>query len=105
MRGPDGFLLAVLSATHHVDTQRVAEVLGGPVRLATDQEISKVFSDCEWGVVPPFGALYGLPVLLDVGIASDTLMVFETNTHAHAVRMYCCDFERLEKPRRFRLSQ
>jgi Ala-tRNA(Pro) deacylase len=105
LRGPDGYLLAVLSATHHVDTQRVAEALGGPVRLATDQEIAKVFSDCEWGVVPPFGALYGLPVLLDVGIASDTLMVFETNTQAHAVRMHCGDFERLEQPRRLRLSQ
>jgi Ala-tRNA(Pro) deacylase len=105
LRGPTGFVLAVLPATCQVDTARVAEALAGPVRLATDQEIADLFSDCEWGAVPPFGRLYGLPVLLDDSIAPDTLMVFETNTHAEAVRLRCRDFERLERPRRLRLRR
>ena len=103
LRGPDGFILAVLPATHHVDAERLAGLLGGPVRLADDDEIAKVFCDCEWGVVPPFGTLYGLPVLLEASITPDTLMVFETTTHAEAVRMLCRDFERLERPRRLAL--
>ena len=52
---------------------------------------------------PTFGRQ--LPVLLDDSIAPDTLMVFETNTHAEAVRMLCGDFERLERPRRLRLGR
>ncbi len=104
LHGPDGHLLAVLPATQRVDTERVAQVLGGPVRLADDAEIARVFPDCEWGVVPPFGTLYALPVLLDERIAPDTLLVFETTTHAEAVRMLCRDFERLERPRRLQLA-
>jgi Ala-tRNA(Pro) deacylase len=105
LHGPEGYLLAVLAATDRVDTRRVGLSLGAPVRVAGDDEIAAVFHDCEWGVVPPFGTLYGLPVLLDEGITPETLMVFETTTHAEAVRMLCRDFERLERPRRLALTR
>jgi len=105
LHGPDGYVLAVLPATHHIDPVRVTDALGGPVRLATDDEIAQVFRDCEWGVVPPFGTLYGLPVLLEESITSDTLMVFETTTQFEAVRMLCRDFEKLERPVRLRLAR
>src|SRR5262249_39580545 len=100
LRGPGGYLLAVLPATHRVDTQALAAALGGPIRLATDREIAVVFRDCEWGVVPPFGTLYGLPTLLDDSLPADVLLVLETQTHVDAVRLRCSDFERLESPRR-----
>jgi Ala-tRNA(Pro) deacylase len=96
----EGFLLAVLPATHQIDPFRLAHELGGPVRLADDREIARVFRDCEWGVVPPFGTLYGLSTLLDDSLAADDLLIFEGNTHVEAVRVRCADFERLEKPRR-----
>src|SRR5262249_11961231 len=70
LKGPDGFLLAVLPATHQVDTLSLAEPLGGPVRLATEQEIAAVFPDCEWGVAIPFGKLYGLQTLLEESLPS-----------------------------------
>ena len=105
LHGPEGYVLAVLAATDHVDTERVGSALGGPVRLARDVEIAAVFRDCEWGVVPPFGTLYGLPVLLDESIPPEALMVFETTTHAEAVRMLGRDFERLERPRRLPLAR
>jgi Ala-tRNA(Pro) deacylase len=103
--GPDGYLLAVLPATHHIDTVALSRKLGGPVRLATDEEIGGVFQDCEWGVVAPFGTLYGVETILDDSLAADSWIVFEANTHAEAVRMRCGDFEELEKPRRFSFAR
>ena len=103
--GPSGYCLAVLPATHHVDTDALARELGGPVRLANDEEITDVFRDCEWGVVAPFGTLYGLPTILEATLAPDLLMVFEAQSHAEAVRMSCRDFERLERPRRLPFSR
>jgi Ala-tRNA(Pro) deacylase len=97
-------LLAVLPATKHIDTGRLAEALGGPVRLADNEEVARTFWDCEWGVVPPFGSLYGLPTVLDDTLSPDTLMVFEANTHGEAIRMLCRDYERLVKPQRLRFS-
>ncbi|HLN32341.1 MAG TPA: YbaK/EbsC family protein [Gemmataceae bacterium] len=105
LAGPEGYVLAVLPATHHVDTEVLARVLGGPVRLADDREIGEVFNDCEWGVVEPFGTLYGLPTLLDDSLTADSWIVFEAHTHAEAIRMRCSDFERLEQPRRLRFAR
>jgi Ala-tRNA(Pro) deacylase len=100
LRGPAGYLIAVLPATCRVDTERLGLALDGPVRVAADREMAEVFRDCEWGVVPPFGTLYGLATVLEASIAADALLVMETNTHVEAVRLHCRDFERLERPRR-----
>jgi Ala-tRNA(Pro) deacylase len=104
VNGPEGSLLAVLPSTRHIDTTRLSALLGGPVRLATDQEIAQVFNDCEWGVVSPFGCVYGLRTLLDDSLSPEDLMVFEGNSHAEAIRMRCRDFEELEQPRRARFT-
>ena len=70
------------------------------VRLASDEELARLFPDCEWGIVLPFGALYGLKTLLDDSLRPEDMIVFEGNTHVEAVKLCCADFERLEKPRR-----
>lgn len=105
LSGPRGFLLAVLASTHQVDTEALSQALEGPVRLATRDEIAQVFSDCEWGVVAPFGTLYGVETLLECSLTPDTLIVFEGNMHGVAVRLRCLDFERLEKPRRLAFAR
>jgi Ala-tRNA(Pro) deacylase len=102
--GPSGYLLAVLPATHQINPQALTELLGGPVQIASDRQIAEVFRDCEWGVVPPFGARYGIATILDESIAPDTFIVLETHSQFEAVRLLCRDFERLEKPRRLRFA-
>jgi Ala-tRNA(Pro) deacylase len=103
--GPRGYMLAVLPATHHVDTAALARQVEGPVRLATASEIASVFTDCEWGVVAPFGALYGVPTFVDESLSPDQLIVLEANSHAEAVRLRCRDFERLQQARRLRFAR
>jgi Ala-tRNA(Pro) deacylase len=103
--GPSGYVLAVLPATHYVDLEAVSKALGGPVRLAREEEIAALFPDCEWGVLAPFGRLYGLPTLLEDSIAADTQIVFEAHLHALTIRMSCRDFERLEQPRRLAFAR
>jgi Ala-tRNA(Pro) deacylase len=105
LRGPAGFLLAVLPATRQVDTDILERFFGGPVSLASKQDLARVFRDCEWGVVPPFGNLYGLPTVLDEAITPETLIVIETHTHVEAIRMRCRDFERLTNPSRLRFAR
>jgi Ala-tRNA(Pro) deacylase len=103
--GPRGPVLAVLPATHRVDTDALARELDGPVRLADAREVADVFRDCEWGAVPPFGSLYGVPTLLDEGLHPEAQIVFEGHSHMHTLRLLCRDFERLERPRRLRFAR
>jgi Ala-tRNA(Pro) deacylase len=105
LSGPSGYLLAVLPATHRIDTQSLSEQLGGSVRLADGREIAAIFIDCEWGVVPPFGTRYGLSTLLEDSISPEAWIVIETHTQFEAIRLRCRDFERVEKPRRLLLAR
>jgi Ala-tRNA(Pro) deacylase len=105
LRGQEGYLLAVLPATKRIDTVALSLALGSSVSIATGEEVSDVFCDCEWGVVGPFGRLYGLPSILDTSIALDELMIFESDTHAEAIRIRCRDYEMLERPRRLSFAR
>src|SRR3954452_2619220 len=58
VRTTTGNVLVVLPATHRVDLARLARGLGETeVRLATEDEVGRVFADCERGALPPFGRL------------------------------------------------
>ena len=105
LRAPAGYLLAVLPADARIDLAALGQTLGGPVRLATTEEIPEVFRDCEWGALTPFGSLYGLATVLDDALDPEALIVFEGHSHAEAIRMRCRDFERLERPRRLRFAR
>ena len=94
------YYLAVLPAAMRIDLVALGEQLGTPVRLAGEHEVVRLFSDCEWGAVTPFGHLYGLTTLLEASIAPDSEMVFEAGRHVESIRMICRDYERLERPRR-----
>jgi Ala-tRNA(Pro) deacylase len=95
----EGFVLAILSATHRIDLDQLRAVLQSvEVRLATEAELERVFHDCELGAVPPFGALYGVPTLVDAGLSGEEEIVVETNWRHEGVQIAFRDFMALEKP-------
>ena len=97
--GADRFVVAVLPASKDVDFEKAAQVLGdGNVQLATEFEISQLFSDCELGAIPPFGAEYGLRTVVDVTLSADEHIFFEGNNHHEAFRIKFEDFRDLAQP-------
>jgi Ala-tRNA(Pro) deacylase len=91
-------ILAVLPAPNHVRLDKLAAEVGKPVRLATEQEFSSLFPDCEVGAMPPLGSLYNLSVYVDESLAADEAIIFNAGTHRDAIRMRYDDFVRLAKP-------
>lgn len=104
LRRAAGYLVAVLPATRQIDLALLSAALGESVRLGDDREAANLFRDCEWGVVPPFGTLYGVPTLLDDSFDPEAWVVFEGRLHVEAIRMLGRDFERLERPQRLRFA-
>jgi Ala-tRNA(Pro) deacylase len=101
VRAGESFVLAVLPSTARIDLVRLSGVVGeavSRVRLATLDELCEVFPDCEPGVVPAFGQLYGLKTLVDSALADSTEIVMGANTRHEGVRMLFSDFQRLEQP-------
>lgn len=99
LRTGEEMILAVLPAPNHVRLDKLAAEVGKPVRLATEQEFSDLFPDCDLGAMPPFGALYDLPVYVDESLAADEAIVFNAGTHREAIRMRYDDFVSMAKPK------
>lgn len=105
VKAGDAFALAVLPATHRVDTSRLAGVLRvDPLRIATGAEVESVFSDCEPGALPPFGRLYGLTTVVDASLSGGPEVAFMGNTRHEGVRMRYKDYEAVESPIRARFA-
>src|SRR5437867_1991540 len=66
----DRWLLAVLPAPCHVDLRALAAASSHHgLRLASEHDIARRFPDAEPGAMPPFEALYHVPVYLDLTFA------------------------------------
>jgi Ala-tRNA(Pro) deacylase len=101
LRTGSGHILAVLPATHRVDLDQLREDLGEErIDLASEEEMDRLFPDCERGAVPPFGSLYQVPTIMDDSLAEDENIVFEGPNHEQAIRMSLRDYEEIEHPRR-----
>jgi Ala-tRNA(Pro) deacylase len=101
VKAGDWFVLAVLPCTSRVDLVQLAAVLGRPgseVRLATADELVAIFTDCEPGVVPPFGGLYGLRTIFDVSLLEVGELAFGGNLRHQGLRMRACDYVAIEEP-------
>jgi len=96
---PTGFVLVVVPATRQVDLSRFPGA-----RLANPDEIVRVFADCEYGAVSPFGNLYGLPTYLDESFTPEMWITVEAGTHTDAVRLSIQDFARLASCERGRFA-
>lgn len=93
------FVTTVLPATWKVDLHRLRKIFRTHhVRLATEEEITGLFPDCELGAMPPLGTLYGLPVYVDRSLTDDEQIIFEGGTHSEAIRMRYWDFASLVFP-------
>src|SRR5450759_3437089 len=59
LKGKDGFMLAVLPASGHIQFGQLCKQLGADVDMASEEQIETLFLDCEPGAVPALGAAYG----------------------------------------------
>lgn len=99
IRIDDKFWMSVLRADHRVNTQAIKRAFSAKnVHLAHEEDLESLFPDCQVGAMPPFGNLYGLPVLVDESVNEDEEIVFNACTHTKVVRMKFTDFKNLVKP-------
>jgi Ala-tRNA(Pro) deacylase len=92
--------MAVLPADELVDLSELRVLLGfNRLRLATEEELNKLFPDCELGAMPPCGNLFGMPVFVESSLAREDTIAFNGGTHRDVVYMHFRDFDQLVNPR------
>ena len=101
MKAGDRFVVAVLPSTCRVNLASLSNMLGvdfTDLRLATSDELLSIFTDCEPGVVPPFGRLYELNTVFDASLTQVSELVFGGNTRHEGLRMRSSDYVTIEEP-------
>lgn len=100
------FAMVVLPATERVDVERLKGVTGTrDVALASEEEFSGLFPNCELGAMPPFGNLWDLTVFVDEHLREDEQISFNAGTHTELMKLSYMDFERLVSPVVARLAE
>ena len=95
LKGKDGFLVAVLPASGHIQFGQLREQLGAEVDMASEEQIESLFHDCEPGAVPALGAAYGLKVIIDDSLAGKPDIYLEGGDHASLVHVSGSTFQQL----------
>jgi Ala-tRNA(Pro) deacylase len=83
----DGFVMAVLPSTHHVRLGHLSRELNRRLHLATEDELPRLFGDCELGAIPPLGLAYGMRTVIDDAVADAPEIYFEAGDHERLIRM------------------
>lgn len=91
--GNTGFAIAALPASCEINLEDLESCLDfGPLRLASEVELARLFPGCEVGAMPPLGVLFGLPVFVDERLAAEEFICFNAGTHRDAIHMSFEDF-------------
>jgi len=102
----DHYHMIVVPASRLVDFQEVRFALGfHHARLASEEEVGRLFPDCELGAMPPMGNLYGLPVYLDSSLATEPSIAFNGGTHRDEVHMRTDEYRKLVQPKVISLAR
>ena len=70
----------------------------GELRLATEREMKKVFTDCEIGATPPLRHWKHVEVLMDPSLKVEGDILFQAGTHTDAIRLNFRDWYEMVHP-------
>jgi len=95
LKDAQGFVLAVLPATHRLLPEVLNSALHRQLGFATEQDLAELFTDCERGAVPALGLEYGIPTIVDSSLREQSDIYLEAGDHEELVRISEHSFERL----------
>lgn len=99
VKADGAFIMCLLPSIHYLNMDKLkALIKAKEIRLASEEEIAKLFPDYEVGAEPPFGHLYGLKVYADKILEEDENIAFNAGTHTDMLMMKFTDFKKLVKP-------
>jgi len=82
-----GYVVAVLPATHHIKLNMLRRQMGRNIRMASEDEIAELFTDCAIGAIPALGPAYGIETVWDESLAGQSGIYFEAGDHEELIRV------------------
>ncbi|NBY01161.1 MAG: hypothetical protein EBQ87_04135 [Planctomycetes bacterium] len=95
----DSYKIAVLPADQMLDKSQIELLIQTKVRMANPLDMSELFFDCEWGMVPAFGSAYGISTIADSSLLECSNIVVPGHSHLESIRINAKDYLALENPK------
>lgn len=96
--GERGFVMLVVPGDARFDSAKAKVALDAKdLRFATPEEVAELTDGVEPGGVPPFGNLFGLPVVTDPSLYENETIIFNAS-RTHSIAMRSADYRRLVAP-------
>jgi len=91
--------MMVLPANHKVNLEELRWLFWtDDVKLVNENELRKLFPDCEIGGMPPFGNLYGMDVYVSIDLTRDREIAFNAGNHSELMKLDYTDYAQLVHP-------
>jgi len=82
-----GFVVAVVPACSQVRLETIERMLHCPVAMASEEEISELFPDCDMGAVPPVPEAYAVDALIDDSLEGQPDVYLEGGDHRSLIHL------------------
>lgn len=90
------FAMLVLPGDKRFDFDKVKRLFEArDIRFATEEEVVKITDGVLPGGVPPFGNLFGLPVVADPLVFENEKIVFNAGDRSFSVAMKSADYQKI----------
>lgn len=87
IKDQDRYMMCVLPASHILVMNWINRDYSGHFKLATENELSPLFPDCETGAIPAVGQAYGIKVVWDNALRHASEIYFEGGDHRHLIHL------------------
>lgn len=91
----DGYVMAVLPASHQLDPVALNSLLNRSLTLSTEAAFAALFHDCELGAIPALGSAYGIATVVDNLLFYPREVFIEAGDHQTLLRIDAAEFRRL----------
>ena len=77
-----GFVMAIVPADRNVQLGQLSRLLDREhLRLADENRIAAMFTDCDRGAVPALGMAWGMPTVIDDELEANEVVYLESGDH------------------------
>ncbi|MFQ5356007.1 MAG: aminoacyl-tRNA deacylase [Mariprofundaceae bacterium] len=87
LKDGEGYLMAVLPSTHHLDIDLLNSLLYRDLELVDETELESLFLDCEPGALPPVGPAYDMQAIMDSFLSGLADVYFEAGDHRELIHV------------------
>jgi Ala-tRNA(Pro) deacylase len=95
LQDENGYVMAVIPASHKLDLQAVRAELHRELSLSTEHTLAKLFEDCAPGAVPPVPRVYGIYSVVDQTLTDVPEVYLEGGDHRSLIHLSVQEFRKV----------